>query len=101
MALGPNSLKRTKIGEKAIAAAPINNAINAFCDDIGITRRGNEMMVAYSHLEHFLKKDLNDKAPRTMAILNKFKLVITNVPENFDKVIEIPLFPKMDHNKDT
>jgi len=70
------------------------DAINEFCDLVSVTRRGNENIISIGLLEHCIRKDLDHKAKRTMAILDPVKLVLTNVPEDFSHVIHAPLFPK-------
>ena len=42
-------------------------AIRAFCDRIGVAKREN--MVELGLLEHFVRDDLNRRAPRAMAVL--------------------------------
>ncbi|MEA4828271.1 MAG: glutamine--tRNA ligase, partial [Clostridium sp.] len=39
-------------------------------------------------LEHFVREDLNDKAPRTMAVIRPLKVVITNYPEGQVEMLE-------------
>ncbi|KIL39989.1 glutamate--tRNA ligase [Gordoniibacillus kamchatkensis] len=54
-------------------------AIRNFCSDTGVSKSGG--VIDLSHLEHFVREDLKLKAPRTMAVLNPLKVVITNYPE--------------------
>jgi glutaminyl-tRNA synthetase len=54
-------------------------AIRAFCDRIGVAKREN--MVELGLLEHFVRDDLNRRAPRAMAVLRPLKVVIENYPE--------------------
>lgn len=51
----------------------------------GISKRDNVTDVAL--LEHCIKDDLNQSAPRVMAVLNPLKLVITNYPEDKVEII--------------
>jgi glutaminyl-tRNA synthetase len=44
-------------------------AINNFCDVIGVTRRGNENYINFNVLENEVRKYLDVNAPRTMAVL--------------------------------
>ena len=69
-------------------------AINEFCDHIGVTRRGNENVLSYGLLEHFIRKDLDSKAKRTMAVLEPVKLTLINVEPGFEEKIMAPDFPK-------
>jgi glutaminyl-tRNA synthetase len=55
-------------------------AILAFWSETGVTKGGGT--VELSFLEHFVREDLKLKAPRTMAVLQPLKVVITNYPEN-------------------
>ncbi|MFH0917307.1 MAG: glutamine--tRNA ligase [bacterium] len=54
-------------------------AIRAFCDRIGVAKREN--MVELGLLEHFVRDDLNRRAPRAMAVLRPLRVVIENYPE--------------------
>ena len=54
-------------------------AIRAFCDRIGVAKREN--MVELGLLEHFVRDDLNRRAPRAMAVLRPLRVVIDNYPE--------------------
>lgn len=54
-------------------------AIRAFCDQIGISKR--DTVVNMALLEHCIREDLNRQAPRAMAVLNPLKVVIDNYPE--------------------
>ncbi|MBJ8193415.1 glutamine--tRNA ligase, partial [Bacillus cereus] len=39
-------------------------------------------------LEHFVREDLKLKAPRTMAVIDPLKVVITNYPEGQVEMLE-------------
>ncbi|MCH8898405.1 MAG: glutamine--tRNA ligase/YqeY domain fusion protein [Chloroflexi bacterium] len=54
-------------------------AIRNFCDRVGIAKRDTVTELAL--LEHCLREDLNQRAPRVMAVLNPLKVVLTNYPE--------------------
>lgn len=54
-------------------------AIRNFCREIGVAK--SYSIVDERMLEHFIREDLKLKAPRTMAILNPLKVIITNYPE--------------------
>jgi len=54
-------------------------AIRNFCREIGVSK--NQSIVDEQMLEHFIRQDLNETAPRTMAVLRPLKVVITNYPE--------------------
>jgi glutaminyl-tRNA synthetase len=75
-------------------------AIRNFCDEIGIAKRDSVTELAL--LEHCLREDLNQRAPRVMAVLNPLKVVLTNYPdqqvEEFDAIIN-PEDPQMGTRK--
>ena len=58
------------------------SAIRTFCREVGVTR--SQSRVEMSHFEHVLRDDLNDTAPRVMAVLDPLKVTVTNWDE--DKV---------------
>ncbi|MFC6275897.1 glutamine--tRNA ligase [Psittacicella hinzii] len=51
-------------------------SLREFCRRIGVSKQDN--LVEYAALEACIRDDLNEKAPRAMAVLNPIKLVITN-----------------------
>lgn len=62
-------------------------AIRNFCKEIGVSKV--DSTVDEQLLEHFIREDLNAKAPRRMSILRPLKVVITNYPENQVEMMEI------------
>lgn len=54
-------------------------AIRDFVFELGVNKAGGT--VDFAMLEHFIREDLKLKAPRTMAVLDPLKVVITNYPE--------------------
>ena len=62
-------------------------AIRAFCDRIGVAKREN--MVELGLLEHFVRDDLNRRAPRAMAVLRPLRVVIENYPDGQDEEMEL------------
>lgn len=54
-------------------------AIRNFCREIGVAKANS--LIEESYLEYFIREDLKLKAPRTMAVLDPIKVVITNYPE--------------------
>lgn len=54
-------------------------AIKAFVFETGISKAYGK--IDLKMLEHFIREDLKLKAPRTMAVLDPLKVVITNYPE--------------------
>jgi len=61
-------------------------AIRAFCERIGVTKRKN--VIEMGLLEYCLREDLNKRAMRRMAVLHPLKLVIDNYPEDLVEEME-------------
>ncbi|HSO19288.1 MAG TPA: glutamine--tRNA ligase/YqeY domain fusion protein, partial [Desulfosarcina sp.] len=61
-------------------------AIRKFCDRIGVAKR--DSMVDLALLEYSVREDLNDRAPRFMAVLNPLRVVIDNYPEGETEELE-------------
>jgi glutaminyl-tRNA synthetase len=61
-------------------------AIRSFCANIGVTKTNGTIDLAM--LEHFVREDLNRRAPRVMAVLKPLKLVIDNYPEGKTEEME-------------
>jgi len=55
-------------------------AIRNFSASIGVSKTPGSIELAM--LEHFVREDLNRRAPRVMAVLRPLKVVIDNYPEN-------------------
>lgn len=51
-------------------------SLREFCNRIGVSKQDN--LVEYAQLESCIRDDLNENAPRAMAVLNPIKVVITN-----------------------
>jgi glutaminyl-tRNA synthetase len=54
-------------------------AIRNFCGRIGVSKTNGT--IELSLLEHFVREDLNRRAPRVMAVLRPLRVVIDNYPE--------------------
>jgi len=54
-------------------------AIRAFCERIGVGR--SDSWIDMSILEESVREDLNERAPRAMAVLRPLRVVIDNYPE--------------------
>ncbi len=61
-------------------------AIRAFCHQIGIAKR--EAIVEMQLLEHFIREDLNKRAPRVMAVLRPLKVILDNYPDDQSEEME-------------
>jgi glutaminyl-tRNA synthetase len=55
-------------------------AIRKFCAQIGVAKNDNLIDVAL--LEHCVREDLNEHAPRALCVLRPLRVVIDNYPEN-------------------
>jgi glutaminyl-tRNA synthetase len=56
------------------------SSIRTFCEKIGVAKRDN--LIDVSLLDFCIREELNASAPRTTAVLNPVKLIITNYDEN-------------------
>jgi glutaminyl-tRNA synthetase len=54
-------------------------AIRNFCDRVGVSKTNTAVDVAF--LEHCVREDLNQHAPRVMGVLRPLRVVIENYPE--------------------
>ncbi len=66
----------TLVGIKRRGYTPA--AVRAFCEQIGVGR--SDSWIDVSILEECVRADLNESAPRAMAVLRPIKLVIDNYP---------------------
>ena len=66
-------------------------SIRNFCERIGLAKRNSQVDMAL--LEHCIREDLNDSAPRVMAVLNPLKVIIDNYPENQVEDLEFQNHP--------
>ena len=55
-------------------------ALRNFCNSIGVSKTNGTIELGL--LEHFVREDLNKRAPRLMAVLRPLKVIIDNYPEN-------------------
>ncbi len=75
-------------------------SIRNFCEEIGVSK--SHSVVDIAMLEHSIREDLKLKAPRTMAVLNPIKVIITNYPEGKVEYLEAdnnPESPEMGKRK--
>jgi glutaminyl-tRNA synthetase len=61
-------------------------AIRTFCEHIGVSKR--DSVVEMQLLEHFIREDLNKRAPRVMAVLKPLKVIIDNYPDGVTEQLE-------------
>jgi glutaminyl-tRNA synthetase len=61
-------------------------AIRTFCAQIGVDK--NNSVVDITLLEHYIREDLNKRAPRVMAVLRPLRVVVDNYPEDLVEEME-------------
>jgi len=63
-----------------------------FAERIGVSKANQ--LIDFAVLEDCMREDLNESAPRRMAVLDPLKLVIDNYPEGRDELVELPNHPQ-------
>ncbi len=66
-------------------------SIRNFCERIGLAKRNSQVEMAL--LEHCIREDLNDSAPRVMGVLRPLKVIIDNYPEDQVEDLEFQNHP--------
>ncbi|MHA7879029.1 MAG: glutamine--tRNA ligase/YqeY domain fusion protein [Saccharospirillum sp.] len=66
-------------------------ALRHFSDMVGTSRAGG--VVDLGMLDFAIREDLNENAPRAMAVLDPLKVVLTNLPEDHTEVFTAPGHP--------
>src|SRR3990170_76788 len=61
-------------------------AIRDFCNQIGVAKANSIIDIAL--LEHFVRHDLNRRAPRVMGVLRPLRVVLVNFPEDLVEEVE-------------
>ncbi len=69
-------------------------AIRRFCDMIGTTR--SDGIVDVAMLEHAIRDDLNENAPRAFCVVDPLRVVLTNYPEDREETLVAPAHPSRD-----
>jgi len=67
-------------------------AIRDFCERIGITKKDSWIEMAV--LENCIREDLNDNAPRAMAVLKPLRVVLENYPDDQEEILEVSNHPQ-------
>ncbi|MBS4013033.1 MAG: glutamine--tRNA ligase/YqeY domain fusion protein [Bacteroidetes bacterium] len=67
-------------------------SLRNFAERVGIAKRENFIEVEL--LEHCIREDLNKNSPRTMAVMNPLKLIITNYAEGETEILHGTLNPE-------
>jgi glutaminyl-tRNA synthetase len=68
------------------------DAIRAFCDRIGVSKRNSFVDVAL--LEHAVREDLNARCRRALGVLRPLRVVIENYPEGLEESFDAPWHPE-------
>ena len=66
-------------------------ALRLFCERTGVSKSNSR--IDYSLLDQALREDQDPLAPRSVAILDPLKLVITNFPEGHSEICHAPRNP--------
>lgn len=66
-------------------------SIREFCKRIGVTKQDNT--IEMSALESCIRDDLNENAPRAMAVLEPIKLIIENYPNAQPEILQVKNHP--------
>ena len=64
-----------------------------FIESISVSRNGNENIIQQNALESFIRKELDETAPRIMAILEPLEITVQDYDDS-DANILVPLFYK-------
>jgi glutaminyl-tRNA synthetase len=67
-------------------------AIRDFCERIGITKK--DSWIEMGVLENCIREDLNDNAPRAMAVLKPLRVIIENYPEDQIEQLDVANHPQ-------
>ncbi|MHB8352880.1 MAG: glutamine--tRNA ligase/YqeY domain fusion protein [Burkholderiales bacterium] len=67
-------------------------SIRLFCDRIGVSK--SDSLIDVSVLEDCLRTDLNERAPRRVAVLDPVRLIIDNYPEGQVEQCDVPNHPQ-------
>jgi glutaminyl-tRNA synthetase len=63
-----------------------------FAERIGVSKANQ--LIEFTILEDCMRDDLNEAAPRRMAVLDPLKLVIENYPQGKEELVELPNHPQ-------
>jgi glutaminyl-tRNA synthetase len=66
-------------------------SVRAFAEKVGVAKR--DMVADVGLLEHCVREDLADRAPRAMAVLRPLKVVIENLAEGEVHWLDVPNHP--------
>ncbi|GIU54227.1 glutamine--tRNA ligase [Shewanella sp. KT0246] len=66
-------------------------SIREFCQRIGVTKQEN--LIEGGVLDACIREELNENAPRAMAVLKPIKVIIENYPSESPEIINAPMHP--------
>jgi len=69
-------------------------SIRLFCERIGVTKK--DSWIEMGVLEDCIRGDLNENAPRRMAVLDPIKVVLKNYPADQSEQLTLPNHPQHD-----
>jgi glutaminyl-tRNA synthetase len=67
-------------------------SIRRFCEIVGISKKDSRIDMGV--LENCIREDLNENAPRALAVLNPLKVIIDNYPEDLVEEMEAKNHPQ-------
>ncbi len=67
-------------------------SIRRFWGDLGVSK--SDSIIDMGVLENAVRDDLNEKAPRAMAVLDPIKVILTNFPEGETEWLEAAVHPQ-------
>jgi glutaminyl-tRNA synthetase len=68
------------------------DAIKRFCEEVSVTRRGNENVIGIELFDNMVRRDLDERCPRHFALLDPVSLTLVNLAAPLE--VECPNFPK-------
>ncbi|MFP3984204.1 MAG: glutamine--tRNA ligase/YqeY domain fusion protein [Desulfurivibrionaceae bacterium] len=84
----PRMLTISALRRRGFTPASIRN----FCHAVGLGKK--ESRIDMGVLEHAVRDDLNETAPRALAVIRPLKVVIDNYPEDKEEEMEVANHPK-------
>ena len=80
----------TLAGTKRRGVTP--EAVHAFCEAVGTTKV--DSVNDPNLLDHHIRADLNQRAPRVLCVLDPLRVTLTNYPEGQQEWLEAPYWPR-------
>ncbi len=67
-------------------------SIRKFCEMVGVTK--SVSIIPMGVLENVVRDDMNETAPRAMAVLNPLKVILSNYPDDKMEQLDAPRHPQ-------